>query len=161
MRGTTVSGHEPASVLAAVEAAAARLWADTTPGPSTVTVRCGDIEIRLGSAVTSAVAARTEAVPVTAALAVPVAEAPAAAAVAVRQVCAPLVGVFFRAPAPGEPPFVEVGDSIRVGQQVGIIEAMKMMVPVESDVAGRVTDFLAGNAEPVEFGRPLVAVAGD
>jgi acetyl-CoA carboxylase biotin carboxyl carrier protein len=74
---------------------------------------------------------------------------------------APLVGVFYRTPSPGEPPFVEVGDWIEPGQQVGIIEAMKMMVPVESDTAGRVTEILAEHGEPVEYDRPLVAVAGE
>lgn len=178
-----MDGHEAESVLVAVEKAAARLWADVVPGPALLSVRCGDIEVRLESAVRSAVVAppiaaemvtvaenRNGTAPLTAAAAVPPRlPAPAAPswgtraiqAAGTRPVCAPLIGVFYRAPAPDEPPFVEVGDSIRVGQQIGIIEAMKTMVPVESDVAGRVTDILADTGEPVEFGCPLLAVAGD
>jgi acetyl-CoA carboxylase biotin carboxyl carrier protein len=89
-----------------------------------------------------------------------VAPAPAIPAANDHHVRAPLVGTFYRAPAPGEPPFVEIGDVIRTGQQVAIIEAMKMMVPVETDVTGRVTDILIGNGEPVEFGSSLVVVTG-
>lgn len=177
-----MSGHKVASVLAAVEEAAARLWAYIAPSPGKVTVRCGDIEIRLESpdpppaALSPAAPSLTapeipasllamngnaalKAAPQAGASSGPAAAAPPVPTAHVRQVCAPLVGIFYRAPAPDEPPYVEIGDSVTVGQQVGIIEAMKMMVPVESDIAGRVTDILVGNAEPVEFGCPLLAVA--
>ena len=75
-----------------------------------------------------------------------------------HRVCAPLVGTFYRAPEPGAPPFVQVGDLVEPGQQVGIVEAMKLMNPVEADVAGRVVDVLVGDAEPIEYGQPLVLV---
>jgi acetyl-CoA carboxylase biotin carboxyl carrier protein len=74
-------------------------------------------------------------------------------------VCAPMVGVFYVATAPGASPFVVPGDPVASGQQVGIVEAMKLMVPVESDVAGEVLEVLKENATPVEYGDKLFAVA--
>jgi acetyl-CoA carboxylase biotin carboxyl carrier protein len=92
----------------------------------------------------------------------PAAEPPAPAAegwggdgICVR---APLVGVFYRAPEPGARPFVAEGDNVSRGQQVGIVEAMKMMVPVEADRAGRVVAVLKENAEPVAYDEPLFAL---
>jgi acetyl-CoA carboxylase biotin carboxyl carrier protein len=77
----------------------------------------------------------------------------------VHQVCAPSVGTFYRASGPGARPFVSEGDLIRVGQQVAIVEAMKLMLPVESDRAGRVVEVLKGDGEPVEYGEPLITLA--
>jgi len=74
-------------------------------------------------------------------------------------VVAPMVGTFYTAPAPNEPAYVAEGDEIEPGQIVGIIEAMKMMNQIESEVAGRVTRILVQNAEPVEYGQPLMVVA--
>jgi acetyl-CoA carboxylase biotin carboxyl carrier protein len=76
----------------------------------------------------------------------------------VGRVCAPSVGVFYRAPKPGAEPFVRLGDEISPGQQVGIVEAMKLMIPVTSDIAGTVADILKDDGEPVEYGEPLFAV---
>lgn len=73
-------------------------------------------------------------------------------------VLAPLVGTFHRAPAPGAKPFVEVGDLVEPGQQVGVMEAMKVLSPVTSDVGGRVRDILTADAEAVEFGQPLLVL---
>jgi acetyl-CoA carboxylase biotin carboxyl carrier protein len=70
-------------------------------------------------------------------------------------VCAPLVGTFYRAPNPGAAAFVQVGDVVRPGQQLGIVEAMKLMNPVEATEAGRVVRTLVGDGEPVEFEQPL------
>jgi acetyl-CoA carboxylase biotin carboxyl carrier protein len=69
---------------------------------------------------------------------------------------APLVGTFYHAPEPGAPPFVAVGDIVQAGQQIGIVEAMKLMNPIEANRAGRVVEVLAGDGEPVEYGQPLV-----
>jgi acetyl-CoA carboxylase biotin carboxyl carrier protein len=77
---------------------------------------------------------------------------------ALELVLAPMVGTFYRAPEPGAEPFVQVGDWIEVGRVVGIIEAMKLMNPIEAEVAGVVTDVLVSNANTVEFGQPLIAV---
>jgi acetyl-CoA carboxylase biotin carboxyl carrier protein len=71
---------------------------------------------------------------------------------------APIVGTFYHAPEPGAAPFVAVGDTIGIGQQVGIIEAMKLMTPVESPVMGRVCEIVVPNATFVEFEQPLIAV---
>jgi acetyl-CoA carboxylase biotin carboxyl carrier protein len=68
------------------------------------------------------------------------------------------VGTFYRASEPGARPFVAEGDEVQPGQQVGILEAMKMMLPVEADCAGRVTEFLVADATPVEFDAPLIAL---
>ncbi len=76
-------------------------------------------------------------------------------------VCAPMVGVFYRAPQPGAAPFVTEGDYITLGQQVAIIEAMKLMIPVEADRTGRITSVLVPDGESVEYGQPLFAVDQD
>jgi acetyl-CoA carboxylase biotin carboxyl carrier protein len=73
----------------------------------------------------------------------------------------PGVGVFYHASEPGAAPFVSVGTVIRQGQQIGIIEAMKLMIPVEADLAGQVTAILKANGEPVEYGEPLFALAAE
>ena len=88
-----------------------------------------------------------------------VAPAPAAKAKANEHVItAPMVGTFYGAPSPGAKPFIEIGDEIKVGQVLCIIEAMKMMNQIESDKAGRVTSIMARNGDPVEFGQPLFVV---
>lgn len=89
------------------------------------------------------------------------APAPAAQASGPRDenlVTAPMVGTFYGSPAPGAKPFVEVGQEVRVGQVLCIIEAMKMMNQIESERAGKVVAVLAKNGEPVEFGQPLFAI---
>ncbi len=73
-------------------------------------------------------------------------------------VTAPMVGTFYASPAPGAKPFVEVGQEVRVGQVLCVIEAMKMMNQIESERAGKVVAVLAKNGEPVEFGQPLFAI---
>jgi acetyl-CoA carboxylase biotin carboxyl carrier protein len=72
---------------------------------------------------------------------------------------APTVGVFHHAPEPGAEPFVRVGTVVWPGQQVGIIEAMKLMIPVEADRHATVTEVLKPNGEAVEYGEPLLALA--
>jgi acetyl-CoA carboxylase biotin carboxyl carrier protein len=70
----------------------------------------------------------------------------------------PMVGTFYRAPAPDAPPFVELGQEIDVGQVICIIEAMKLMNEIKSEVAGGVLEILVENGEAVEFGQPLFTV---
>jgi len=84
-------------------------------------------------------------------------EAPAPAANR-HVVRAPMVGTFYRAPSPGAKPFVEVGQTVRQGQTLCIIEAMKMLNQIESDVAGVVLEILAENEKPVEFDQPLFLI---
>lgn len=70
--------------------------------------------------------------------------------------CAETVGVFYRAPEPGAAPFVSEGEPVHPGLQVGIVEAMKLMIPVTASRAGRVVEFLVGDGTAVEFGQPLL-----
>ncbi|MGH6961009.1 MAG: acetyl-CoA carboxylase biotin carboxyl carrier protein [Dongiaceae bacterium] len=90
---------------------------------------------------------------------VPAAAAPAPVASANRHVVrAPMVGTFYRSPSPGSKSFVEVGQTVKVGQVLCIIEAMKMLNQIESDKAGVVIDILVDNEKPVEFDQPLFAI---
>jgi acetyl-CoA carboxylase biotin carboxyl carrier protein len=73
-------------------------------------------------------------------------------------VTAPMVGTFYSASAPGAKPFVQVGSQVEVGDVLCIIEAMKMMNQIESDIAGQVVAVLVENGEPVEYGQPLFIV---
>jgi acetyl-CoA carboxylase biotin carboxyl carrier protein len=70
----------------------------------------------------------------------------------------PIVGTYYDAPAPGAPPFVQVGDAVAVGQVLCIIEAMKLMNEIESDVAGEIMQKLVTNGQAVEYGQPLFAI---
>ncbi len=74
------------------------------------------------------------------------------------EIKSPMVGTFYRAPAPEAPPFVEVGQEISVGQVLCILEAMKLMNEIKSEVKGRVVQILVENAQPVEFGQVLFLV---
>jgi acetyl-CoA carboxylase biotin carboxyl carrier protein len=73
-------------------------------------------------------------------------------------ITAPMVGTFYASPSPGAKAFVEIGDEIKVGQVLCIIEAMKMMNQIEADKAGRIASIMARNGDPVEFGQPLFVV---
>ena len=75
-----------------------------------------------------------------------------------HQVRSPIVGTYYEAPSPGAPPFVKVGDSVTAGQVLCIIEAMKLMNEIESDVAGEIVKKFASNGQPVEYGQPLFAI---
>jgi acetyl-CoA carboxylase biotin carboxyl carrier protein len=70
----------------------------------------------------------------------------------------PMVGTFYRSPAPDAPPFVESGQDIEVGQVICIIEAMKLMNEIKSEVAGRIKEVLVENGDPVEFGQSLFSI---
>ncbi len=74
------------------------------------------------------------------------------------EINSPMVGTFYRAPAPDEPPFIEIGDSVKKGQVVCIIEAMKLMNEIEAEANGVVTEILVQNGEPVEFGQALIRI---
>ena len=71
---------------------------------------------------------------------------------------APMVGTFYSAPAPGAKSFVQIGDEVKVGQVLCIIEAMKMMNQIECDRAGKITSVLVQNGDPVEFGQALFSI---
>jgi acetyl-CoA carboxylase biotin carboxyl carrier protein len=77
------------------------------------------------------------------------------------EVSSPMVGTFYRSPAPNEAPFVDVGDRVRRGQTVCIIEAMKLMNEIETEVSGQVIEILVQNGEAVEYGQPLMRIKPD
>ena len=103
--------------------------------------------------------------------AAPVASAPAAAGASaaaalsaaapeevLHEVKSPIVGTFYESPSPGTPPFVNIGDQVEVGQVLCIVEAMKLMNEIESDVAGEVVKRIAASGQPVEYGQPLFSI---
>lgn len=73
-------------------------------------------------------------------------------------ITSPIVGSFYRAPAPGAPPFVEVGQRVKVGDTLCVIEAMKMMNQIESDKDGVVAAIMVENGQPVEYGQPIFVI---
>jgi acetyl-CoA carboxylase biotin carboxyl carrier protein len=86
------------------------------------------------------------------------AQAPPAEAANTETVHAPIVGTFYRASSPGADPFVEVGDTVNTGDVLCIIEAMKLMNEIESEVSGKVKQILVGDATPVEYDQPLFVI---
>lgn len=105
--------------------------------------------------------------PVAAAPAAPVAAAPAPAPVAAaavepeedgHAVTAPMVGTFYSAPSPGSADFVQLGDRVNVGDTLCIVEAMKMMNPIEAEVSGTIKSIRAQNGDPVEYGQTLFMI---
>jgi acetyl-CoA carboxylase biotin carboxyl carrier protein len=92
-----------------------------------------------------------------AAPAAPAAEAPAADPTG-HLVKSPIVGTFYESPSPGSPPFVKVGDRVEAGQVLCIVEAMKLMNEIESDVAGEVVRMIGVSGQPVEYGQPLFEI---
>lgn len=127
-----------------------------------IEVELGDLKVRVSrqTATVHAVAA-----PAPAAIAAPVAGPAAAAAAAPASVdpgknavLSPMVGTAYLAPSPDAKPFVEIGQSVKEGQTLVIIEAMKTMNQIPSPRAGKVTAILIEDAQPVEYGMPLVVV---
>ncbi|MDP8259690.1 MAG: acetyl-CoA carboxylase biotin carboxyl carrier protein [Candidatus Gygaella obscura] len=75
-----------------------------------------------------------------------------------EQIKSPMVGTFYRAPSPDTPPFVDAGEKIEVGQIVCIIEAMKLMNEIKTEIKGKIVEMLVENGRPVEFGQPLFLI---
>ncbi len=130
-----------------------------------IEIKEGEESVRIsrgGSVVAAPVAAQA---PVYAAPAAPapVAAAPAAEAEAAvvtgHAVCSPMVGTFYRAPSPTSAAFVEVGQSVKAGDVICIVEAMKMMNQIEADKSGVVESILVEDGQPVEFDQPLIIIA--
>jgi acetyl-CoA carboxylase biotin carboxyl carrier protein len=95
---------------------------------------------------------------VVAAAAAPAAPAAPAPEEGLHSVKSPIVGTFYEAPSPGAPPFVKPGDSVEVGQVLCIVEAMKLLNEIESDVAGEIVKKLAVNGQPIEYGQELFVI---
>jgi acetyl-CoA carboxylase biotin carboxyl carrier protein len=74
------------------------------------------------------------------------------------EIKAPMVGTFYRAPSPEAPPYAETGQTIEPGQVICIIEAMKLMNEIKSEIKGKILEVLVDNAEPVEFGQPMFLI---
>jgi len=83
---------------------------------------------------------------------------PAEAEEELHLVKSPIVGTFYESPAPGAPPFIKPGDNVQAGQVLCIIEAMKLMNEIESDMTGEIVKVLAANGKPVEYGQPLFSI---
>ena len=89
---------------------------------------------------------------------IPPVPAPGEVTVGLIQIKSPMVGTFYRAPSPESEPFVEADQEVDVGQVVCIIEAMKLMNEIKSEIKGKIKEILVDNGEPVEFGQPLFTV---
>jgi acetyl-CoA carboxylase biotin carboxyl carrier protein len=76
----------------------------------------------------------------------------------VVEICSPMVGTFYRAPAPDAEPYVQIGDEVHPGKVLCIIEAMKLMNEIEAEVSGKIVKILTENAQPVEYNQPLFLV---
>lgn len=128
-------------------------------GVGEIRVRQGELEITVKAKVEAQVAAPLPLLePQAHAIIAPeasVIEAEAQAANGLHAVRSPVVGTFYRAPAPGEGSYVEVGDTVRAGQTLCIVEAMKLMNEIPSDVSGEVVEVLAENSGGVEYDQPL------
>jgi acetyl-CoA carboxylase biotin carboxyl carrier protein len=141
-----------------------------TSGIAELEIQEGEERVRITRAHASGPQTTTIHAAPAAAPAVPLAAAAAAAAPVAAEpnappsepeghlVKSPMVGTFYRAASPGAKPFVEVGDTVQVGDPLCIIEAMKLMNEIESDKAGTVKEVLLENGQPVEFGQPLVVI---
>ena len=88
----------------------------------------------------------------------PTAEATPAQEEGLHTVKSPIVGTFYEAPSPGAPPFVKAGDTVELGQVLCIVEAMKLLNEIESDVAGEIVKKLANNGQPIEYGQELFVI---
>jgi len=134
-------------------------------GIAEIEIKEGEESVRISRQPTGAVASHFPVYappPAPAAMAVAAPPAESAAASTSKSndytVQAPMVGTFYSAPAPGAKPFVQIGDEVKVGQVLCIIEAMKMMNQIESDRAGKITSVLVQNGDPVEFGQALFSI---
>ncbi|MCU1648078.1 MAG: acetyl-CoA carboxylase biotin carboxyl carrier protein subunit [Nocardia sp.] len=143
-------GHDDyLRILEAIQTGALQLLAGFQQQPAALRFHVGDVTIEAEWQVGAA--------PMLAAAPPPVAEP-----VATREntdlgavVRAPSVGVFYRRPEPGTEPFVEVGDRVNTGQQIAIVEATKLMIPVHAQASGMITAILKEDNEPVQFDEPL------
>ena len=148
-----------------IDARLVRKLADilTETGLSEIEVEHSGLKIRVAKTLVAAPAPVAYApAPVAAAHApAPATAAPAADAAPARRddaVKSPMVGTVYLQPQPGADPFIKVGDTVQAGQTLMIVEAMKTMNPIPAPKGGKVVEILVGDAQPVEFGEPLVVI---
>ena len=131
-------------------------------GNERLVIRRGPLPVHTVVQPVSAGPAVTVTAPAPAELPKPAAAAPKAETPAAEKpgqlVTSPFVGTFYRTPAPDQPPFVDVGTVVKKGQVLCIIEAMKLMNEIEAETPGKITEVLAQNGIPVEFGQPLFRI---
>ncbi len=167
--GTTGGAGAVGELLDVVRASTTRLLSSVPLPPQVIRVRAGDVAVELewpvGGTADSGLTMPGPVAPGSASIASGT-QPPALAAAestdtteTTRYLTASMVGVFYRAPEPGAKPFVEPGDLVVPGQQVAILEAMKLMVPVEADIHARIVEVLVENGQSVEYGQPLFALA--
>lgn len=124
-----------------------------------IEIKEGEESVRISRGPTVvAAAAAPVAAPAAAPIAAPAAAAPVAPATNGHQVLSPMVGTFYRSPSPSSPSFIEVGQTVKAGDTICIIEAMKMMNQIEADKSGVIEAILAEDGQPVEFDQPLVTI---
>ena len=125
-----------------------------------IEIKEGEESVRISRNGAQAMTMAARAAPVYAAPAPPppAAPTPPAAVSAAHSLHSPMVGTFYRSPSPTSASFVEVGQAVKVGDVVCIVEAMKMMNQIEADKAGTITAILVENGEPVEFDQPLFSI---
>lgn len=148
-----------------IDARMVRKLADilTDTGLSEIEVECDGLKIRVAKTLTSAPIQYAAAPAPLAAVAAPAAAAPAGEAAAPERrkgdvVNSPMVGTVYLQPQPDAPAFVKVGDMVSAGQTLMIVEAMKTMNPIPAPKAGKVVEIIVEDAQPVEFGEPLVVI---
>ncbi|MDE2486381.1 MAG: acetyl-CoA carboxylase biotin carboxyl carrier protein [Alphaproteobacteria bacterium] len=151
-----------------IDARLVRKLADilTDTGLSEIEVEHGGLKIRVAKTLTAAPMQVAAPAPMAAHAAAPVHAAPAAAPAAEAPaptrsgevVKSPMVGTIYMQPQPDAPAFVKVGDTVTAGQTLMIVEAMKTMNPIPAPRAGRVVEILVEDAQPVEFGEPLIVI---
>ena len=129
-----------------------------------IEIKEGEESVRISRNSAQAMTLAASALPAYAAPPPPVAAAPAPAltpepaASSGHVVNSPMVGTFYRSPSPASPSFAEVGQTVKIGDVVCIVEAMKMMNQIEADKAGTIEAILVENGEPVEFDQPLFSI---
>jgi acetyl-CoA carboxylase biotin carboxyl carrier protein len=128
-------------------------------GINEIEIKEGEESVRISRGPTVAVPVVHSAPPQVAHAPTPVSVPAAAPEPDGHVITAPMVGTFYTAPSPTNPPFVKIGQVVKVGDPLCIIEAMKIMNPIEADRAGTILSILAENGQPVEFEQPLFIVS--
>ncbi|MFT6873169.1 MAG: acetyl-CoA carboxylase biotin carboxyl carrier protein [Roseivirga sp.] len=133
-------------------------------GLAEVNIETEEFKIEVKRSAETTLAASTPALAPAPVAVAPAAETPQAVAPASDEtskyieIKSPMIGTFYRAPKPEDPPFMSVGDSVSAGQRVGIIEAMKLFNEIDSEISGTIVKVLVENASPVEYDQPLFLV---